>query len=185
MAWEEKGEYDKALADYRQAVLCSSPMTLLRTVKAIRLRATCLDEKYRDGKKAVAAASKACDLGGWKQWDNLDPHCCGVCRERRLREGKEWEAKAIELAPGLVNQAGVSRRLLLYKQQSLGVNRRETRGLESSRWLNGGFPVLILITFRAATSERLPAKRIVISELEPRCGTSGICLFFQHLSVDT
>ncbi len=55
-------------------------------------------------------------MGGWKQWDNLDTLAAAYAENGDFEKAKEWEAKAIELALRLVNQAGVLRRLLLYKQ---------------------------------------------------------------------
>ena len=64
---EKKGEYDKAIADYNQA-MAIDPNDAHAYNDLAWLHATCPDEKYRDGKKAVENASKAYQLDGGKKW---------------------------------------------------------------------------------------------------------------------
>jgi tetratricopeptide (TPR) repeat protein len=63
--WEKKGEYEKALKDYTEAVRLDPKDADVLSARAW-LRATCPDEKYRDGRAAVRDAKTACELTGWR-----------------------------------------------------------------------------------------------------------------------
>ena len=82
-AWRKKGEYDKALADYNQALRLDPNCVDVRSHVAW-LQATCPDKKYRDAKKAVENASKVCQWSEGRRWDCFRCARRGVCRERRL-----------------------------------------------------------------------------------------------------
>ncbi len=78
--------------------------------------ATCPDEKYRDGKKAVENAQKACELDGGKRWESLDSLAAAYAESGDFEKAKEWEAKAIELATAEKDKQRLRGRLELYKQ---------------------------------------------------------------------
>ena len=61
MVWVRKGEYDKAITDLNQ-VLSINPKDVTAYNGLAWIQATCPDEKYRDGKKAVENANRAYDL---------------------------------------------------------------------------------------------------------------------------
>ena len=63
--WGKRGEYDKVVADL-EAMLAEGTPTAETYISFAWLRATCPDEKYRIGKKAVEFATKACELSEWK-----------------------------------------------------------------------------------------------------------------------
>jgi tetratricopeptide (TPR) repeat protein len=60
-----KKEYDAAFADYDKAIRLD-PNNALAFYDRAWLYATCPDGKYRDGKKAVESARRACELTNWK-----------------------------------------------------------------------------------------------------------------------
>ena len=115
-AWRKKGEYGKAIADYNQ-VLAIDPKGILAYANLARLYATCPDEKYRDGKKAVEYASKACELTERPDWDNIDTLAAAYAESGDLEKAREWETKAIELAPDEKIKQDCRSRLELYKQE--------------------------------------------------------------------
>ena len=55
--WEKKDEYAKALDDYNAALRVGSIAWIL---------ATCPDDEYRNGKRAVELAALACELSNWQ-----------------------------------------------------------------------------------------------------------------------
>jgi tetratricopeptide (TPR) repeat protein len=66
--WWHKNELAKALADYEEAIRLWPDVAQVHKAKAWLL-AACDDAKYRDGKKAVQCARRACELC------NRDPFC--------------------------------------------------------------------------------------------------------------
>ena len=66
LARAAKGEYDKALADYDEAIRLDPEYAWAYNNRAW-LWATCPDDRYRDGKRAVESATRACKLTEWKE----------------------------------------------------------------------------------------------------------------------
>lgn len=62
-----QGYYKKAIAAYA-AALKMQPDNPLVLNNFAWLLATCPEAEYRNGKEAVAKASKSCELSGWKEW---------------------------------------------------------------------------------------------------------------------
>ena len=62
-AWAALSKFDKALADFNQAIQIDEKCARAHGARAW-LWSTCPDAKYRDGKNAVAAAKRACELTG-------------------------------------------------------------------------------------------------------------------------
>jgi tetratricopeptide (TPR) repeat protein len=89
VAWSKKGEYDQALRDYNEALRLrpNDPSTYNNLAW---LQATCPDAKYRDGKKAIENASRACqtDAGHW--------YCIGTLAAAYAESGDFGRAKALQ-----------------------------------------------------------------------------------------
>ena len=113
-AWQAKGENDKAMADYTEA-LWFDPKYAMAYNNRGRLRATCPDAKYRDGKQAVADATKACELtGGEMEWNYFDTLAAAYAEAGDFDKAVEWQTKALDQAPE--NQrADCQSRLELYR----------------------------------------------------------------------
>jgi tetratricopeptide (TPR) repeat protein len=97
-AWWLKDDYDKAIADYSQAVVINPNMGPAYSGLAW-LYATCPDAKYRDAKKAVENADKACQLSGGNDFDDLDTLAAAYAECGDFARAQEFEWKAIALAP--------------------------------------------------------------------------------------
>ena len=65
-AWNNKGEHDRAIADYNEAIRLDPKYAWTYNSRAW-LWATCLDDRYRNGKRAVESATCACKLTKWKE----------------------------------------------------------------------------------------------------------------------
>ena len=65
------GEYGEALRDFSKAVKLDPENSQWRNNRAF-LRATCPEARYRDAARAIADATKACELEEWKGWRALD-----------------------------------------------------------------------------------------------------------------
>jgi Tfp pilus assembly protein PilF len=70
-AWRAKKKYDIALADYNEAIRLNPKQVGAYNNRAW-LWATCPDPKYRDGKRAVESATRACELS-----ERKIAHCIG------------------------------------------------------------------------------------------------------------
>jgi tetratricopeptide (TPR) repeat protein len=66
LAWHSKGEFTRAIADYDEAIRID-PKVWTAYNNLAWLWATCPDPKYRDGKRAVESATRACKLSQWKE----------------------------------------------------------------------------------------------------------------------
>ena len=93
-AWNDKGEYDRAIADFDQAIRLDPKHAVAYNGRGDAwLRATCPNEKYRDGKRAVESATRACELTDWKKAGHLDTlaaayaECGDFARDRIPGEG--------------------------------------------------------------------------------------------------
>lgn len=68
-AYELQGEYKKAVGDYTSSL---EHLPAAAHNKLARLRATCPNAAFRDGKAAVTLANRACDLSGDREGMYLD-----------------------------------------------------------------------------------------------------------------
>jgi serine/threonine protein kinase/Tfp pilus assembly protein PilF len=114
--WYERGEYAKAIADYDRASRLrpgeASPFNSLAWVWA-----TCPDPVYRDGKRAIESATRACELTGWKVCYMLEALAAGYAEAGDFTRALEWQAKAIDLVPAgnAILRKDSSARLDLYR----------------------------------------------------------------------
>src|SRR5262249_13404605 len=70
-AWKSKAEFERARADYTAAARVQ-PEAWLGHHELARFLATCRVATFRDGKRAVAEATRACELTNWKNAARLD-----------------------------------------------------------------------------------------------------------------
>src|SRR5262249_18531466 len=70
-AYRQQGTYGPAASDYREAVRLN-PKLGIAYLNTAWLMATCPDPRYRDTDKAVAAAKRAIELDGDKDYRYLD-----------------------------------------------------------------------------------------------------------------
>ena len=112
-AWRDKKQYDKALADYTEAIRLD-PKDADAANNRAWLAATCPDSKYRNGKKAVDDATRACELVDWKGGGPLDSLAAAYAETGDFDAAIKWEMKALEIV-GTEDKAGCQARLDLYK----------------------------------------------------------------------
>jgi tetratricopeptide (TPR) repeat protein len=89
------GEYDMALADFDEAIRLDPNAANPYGIRAWTL-ATCPIDKYRDGKKAVELAIRACDLSEWKENYHLQALAATYAESGNFDKAVKMQEKALE-----------------------------------------------------------------------------------------
>lgn len=90
------GDYKKALADYNQAIALAPNYSLAYQNKAWLL-AIVKDEKIRDGKQAIGAAKKACELNNYKYVGDLRVLAAALAEDGQFAEAIGWQEKVVAM----------------------------------------------------------------------------------------
>jgi protein O-mannosyl-transferase len=109
-----QGRYEEAMAHFDEAVRLDPRDPLSHSNRAALL-ATCPEAKYRDGKEALAAATRACELGGTSHPMLLDPLAAACAEAGDFAAAAAWQEKAIGLVPDGVKKDDYRARLALYR----------------------------------------------------------------------
>jgi tetratricopeptide (TPR) repeat protein len=98
-AWAGKGAYDKALGECAVALRIDTRCARAYAARAW-IWATCRDEKYRDGKKAVESALRACELSGGKEVECLDALAAAYAEAGEFGLAVRWGTTVVGMVPG-------------------------------------------------------------------------------------
>ena len=109
-----KNEYQPAIDDYTKAIRLNANQAGALNGLAWLL-ATCPDAKYRDGPKAVAHATRACELTEWTSPTALRTLAAAHAEAGAFEEAVKWQTKAIEAAPPDADPTDAQSRLELYQ----------------------------------------------------------------------
>ena len=94
--WNDKNEYDKAIADCNEAIRLDPNFAHACSGRAW-LWATCPHARFRDGKKAVESATKACELSAWKNRNYLVTLAAACAEAGDFAAAARWQSKVIDL----------------------------------------------------------------------------------------
>jgi Flp pilus assembly protein TadD len=116
IAYRKLGEFQRVVEDHQRALKLSPkhPMTLNDMAW---FKATCMDETFRDGKKAVEYAKAACELTEWKNPFYLDTLAAANAEAGDFKAAVAEQEKALGFSE-LAEQYGEQprARLDLYRQ---------------------------------------------------------------------
>ncbi|MEX2187887.1 MAG: tetratricopeptide repeat protein [Pirellulales bacterium] len=117
LAYTEQGLYDRAALDYRKAMELDANLGAALQ-GAAWLMATCPDERFRDAKKAVEAASKALQVDGWNDFRYIDTLAAAYASAGRFDDAQSTMKEAIKHAPQDKDDIlkELSDRMALYEQ---------------------------------------------------------------------
>ena len=115
-AWSAKKEYDKAIADYKEAIRIDPKLATSYNGRAW-FWATCPDAKFRDGKKAVESATKACELSDWKEAYPLGTLAAAHAEAGDFNAAVKWQTKANGLYTDTEDKTKGEERLKLYREK--------------------------------------------------------------------
>lgn len=107
-------DYARALAAYDE-LSRAQPDYVEAHLEGAWIRATCPDPRFRDGRRAVASATRACDLTHWSDTGALGVLAAAFAEAGAYSEAVRWQRKALLLAPGGSEAKEIRERLVLYE----------------------------------------------------------------------
>jgi tetratricopeptide (TPR) repeat protein len=115
MAYARKKDWAKAAADYDKVVEIN-PDSAIGQNGLAWLLSTAPDDKVRDGKRALEAAQKACELTEHKNGGYLDTLAAAYAEAGQFDKAVEWQEKALKAGDIPVKDLDAARqRLELFK----------------------------------------------------------------------
>jgi len=109
-----QGKFAEAAAHYDEAIRLDPDYAELLNNLAMML-AACPEAKYRDGKKAVETATRACELTVWQQPGCLDTLAAAYAEAGDFDSAVTWQTRAIGLLMDETRQDDYRSRLVLYQ----------------------------------------------------------------------
>src|SRR5829696_3064008 len=111
----EGGNYARALAGYEEAARLTPHDAEAHNDRAWLL-ATCPDARYRDGKRAVGSATRACELTNWRKSALLDTLAAAYAEAGDFARAARWQQETLDRTPeDDSDRKGFLHRLELYK----------------------------------------------------------------------
>jgi tetratricopeptide (TPR) repeat protein len=94
--WKDKGDYEKALSDFGVGIrLAPNDPAALSSFGWFL--ATCPNEKYRNGERAMELATKACELSRWKAGYDVSVLAAAYAENGEFEKAVYWQQRAQNL----------------------------------------------------------------------------------------
>lgn len=97
--YDESEKWKEALDDFDKS-LNLDPYDDVALVRRARIRATCPDANYRDGKLAILDAEKACELSKYQNWEDQEVLAAAYAEAGRFADAVKTQTKVVELTKG-------------------------------------------------------------------------------------
>jgi tetratricopeptide (TPR) repeat protein len=114
MTLRDQDRFDEALAQYVEA-LRIDPGAAIAHNNCAMIWAAAPEAKYRDGRRAVAAATQACKLTHWNSPGFLDTLAAAAAEAGDFDSAARWQTRAIDLLKDEATKADFRSRLELYQ----------------------------------------------------------------------
>lgn len=114
MAHRAKNDYGHAISDYSEAVRIE-PKNAWALNNLAWLLSICPESKSRDGKRAIEAATHACELTKWKNPNNIDTLAAACAETGDFDSAVRWQEKVQPLFADEEARKGGKERLDLYR----------------------------------------------------------------------
>ncbi len=111
--WLHSGEFGRALAAYDELAR-TYPDLVEAYSEPAWLRATCPDARYRDGKLAIASATRACELTHWQDTGELSILAAAFAEAGDFAQAVKWQQKVVALTTEPRSAQVCRARLALY-----------------------------------------------------------------------
>jgi tetratricopeptide (TPR) repeat protein len=98
---ESMGDYERAITFYTLLVEAGEKLTteLALCLNSLAwLQATCPEEAFRNGAKAVENATRACELTEWNEYPFFDTLAASYAEARDFDLAIQWQTKAFDAA---------------------------------------------------------------------------------------
>ncbi len=132
LAWHQLGRYDKAIEDWKETLLLDAKHVNAHCALAWLL-ATCPDDKYRDGKRAVELATNACEMSGWKYANGIVALAAAYAETGDFENAVKWQEEFLRLGSE-ADQKKWGFLLDLYKSRKLFRGGRQGGGRQEIRF---------------------------------------------------